>query len=68
MVLITDITAVKRDYRVVGKLIGSFPGACRQNHVLTTPLYLTPEETTLLIEKGTLTPIYLNVLIFNTLQ
>jgi len=42
---------LRRDHRIIGELIGSFPKLTRQEIFLGLPLLLLPEEVTLLLEK-----------------
>jgi len=43
---------LRRDYRIIGELVGSFPKATRQDVFSGLPLLLLSEEVTLLLEKG----------------
>ncbi|EFN82686.1 hypothetical protein EAI_02039, partial [Harpegnathos saltator] len=49
---IVDWLKLRRDHRILGELIGSFPKLSRQEVFLGLPLLLLPEEVTLLIEKN----------------
>jgi len=42
---------LRRDHRIIGELVGSFPKLTRQDVFLGLPLLLLPEEVTLLLEK-----------------
>ncbi|XP_011867038.1 PREDICTED: tRNA-splicing endonuclease subunit Sen34 [Vollenhovia emeryi] len=46
-----DWLRLRRDHRIIGELVGSFPKASRQDIFLGLPLLLLPEEVTLLLEK-----------------
>ncbi|XP_054718646.1 tRNA-splicing endonuclease subunit Sen34-like [Uloborus diversus] len=47
-----DIYLLRKDHRIVGALVGSYPNKPFQMHNKWLPLQLMPEETKLLIEKG----------------
>ncbi|XP_042884175.1 tRNA-splicing endonuclease subunit Sen34-like [Penaeus japonicus] len=47
-----DADVIRRNYRIVGNLVGALPRNPHQVQVLGLPLQLMPEEVTLLIEKG----------------
>lgn len=49
---IIDWLKLRRDYRIIGDLVGSFPRSTRQDIFLGLPLLLLPEEVTLLVEKN----------------
>lgn len=49
-----DVVRLDRDWRICSGLVGALPGKPRQNIQLGLPFKLSSEETTLLIEKGTL--------------
>lgn len=49
---IVDWLKLRRDHRIVGELVGTFPKATRQDVFSGLPLLLLPEEVTLLLEKG----------------
>lgn len=46
-----DWLTLRRDHRIIGELVGSFPKSTRQEVFLGLPLLLLPEEVTLLLEK-----------------
>ncbi|XP_037790447.1 tRNA-splicing endonuclease subunit Sen34-like isoform X2 [Penaeus monodon] len=46
-----DADLIRRDYRIVGNLVGALPRNPHQVQMLGLPLQLMPEEVTLLIEK-----------------
>ena len=46
------VLTLRRDYRIVGSLIGSLPSKPRQNLVFSLPLVLQAEEVNLLLEKN----------------
>lgn len=48
---IIDWLKLRRDHRIIGELVGSFPKLTRQDVFLGLPLLLLPEEITLLVEK-----------------
>ena len=43
---------MRKDYRIIGELLGCLPKQPKQEVLLGLPLLLTPEEAKLLIEKG----------------
>lgn len=43
---------MRKEYRIVGELLGCLPKTPRQDILLGLPLLLSPEEAKLLIEKG----------------
>lgn len=47
-----DVSLIRREYRIVGNLVGSLPRQPFQNSQLGLPLQLLAEEAMLLIEKG----------------
>ncbi|XP_066599815.1 tRNA-splicing endonuclease subunit Sen34 [Prorops nasuta] len=47
-----DWLKLRRDYRIIGELIGCLPKNPRQDIIMGLPLMLLSEEVTLLIEKG----------------
>ena len=47
-----DVLKLKKELRIPGVLIGSLTRKPWQNQVMSLPLILTPDEVTLLIEKG----------------
>ncbi|XP_020295203.1 tRNA-splicing endonuclease subunit Sen34 [Pseudomyrmex gracilis] len=47
-----DWLRLRRDHRIIGGLIGSFAKATRQDAFSGLPLLLSPDEVTILIEKG----------------
>lgn len=47
-----DVIRLKQELRIPGNLIGSLPRKPWQNQVMSLPLLLSPEEVSLLIEKG----------------
>ncbi|EZA48854.1 hypothetical protein DMN91_005372 [Ooceraea biroi] len=49
---IVDWLKLRRDYRIIGELVGSFPKSTRQDVFSGLPLLLLSEEVTLLLEKG----------------
>ncbi|XP_064381852.1 tRNA-splicing endonuclease subunit Sen34-like [Halichondria panicea] len=49
-----DAVCLDREWRICSGLIGALPGQPRQNAQLGLPLKLSPEEATLLVEKGVL--------------
>ena len=51
----TDVVKLDREWRMCSGLIGSLPGKPRQNSELGLPFKLSPEEATLLMEKGMMT-------------
>lgn len=48
---IADWLRLRRNHRIIGELVGSFPKSTRQDVFLGLPLLLLPEEVTLLLEK-----------------
>ncbi|EGI65192.1 tRNA-splicing endonuclease subunit Sen34 [Acromyrmex echinatior] len=50
-IFIIDWLKLRRDHRIIGELVGSFPKLTRQEIFLGLPLLLLPEEVTLLLEK-----------------
>ncbi len=48
----TDAVCLDREWRTCSGLVGALPGQPRQNVQLGLPLKLSPEEATLLMEKG----------------
>lgn len=46
------VLTLRRDYRIVGSLIGSLPSKPKQNLVFSLPLVLQAEEVNLLLEKN----------------
>lgn len=54
--VVPDVVWLRREWRVVGSLLGALPLHPRQNSQLGLPLILQPEETTLLREKGIYIP------------
>ena len=55
-----DAVWLRREWRVVGSLVGALPLHPRQNSQLGLPLVLLPEETTLMREEGCQT-LYLSI-------
>lgn len=53
-VFLPDAIRLRKDWRIVGGLIGALPQRSRQNAHLGLPLKLMPEEAALLVEKGVL--------------
>lgn len=49
---ILDWLKLRRDYRIIGELIGCLPKKPRQDILSGLPLLLQPEEVTLLLEKS----------------
>lgn len=47
-----DAFKIRSKYRIVGSLIGSLPRKPKQNICFSLPLLLSPEEATLLLDKG----------------
>lgn len=47
-----DVLLLRRQHRIVGKLVGALPRAPQQNNQLGLPLQLSPEEVTVIVEKG----------------
>lgn len=54
--VVPDVVWLRREWRVVGSLVGALPLHPRQNSQLGLPLILQPEEATLLREKGIYIP------------
>lgn len=48
----TDLMILRKNYRIVGSLVGSLPSKPRQNLVFSLPLHLMAEEAQLLLEKN----------------
>lgn len=48
----SDVIKLKKDLRIPGTLQGSLPRKPWQNQVMSLPLFLMPEEVSLLIQKG----------------
>ncbi len=51
---VEDIFRLRCSYRVVGNLVGAIPGYPSQTELTASPLLLSPEEVTLLLQKSTL--------------
>lgn len=47
-----DLNRIRSDHRLCGLLVGTLPHLSQQNVFLGLPSQLTPEEATLLVEKG----------------
>ena len=45
---------IRTQHKIIGSMIGALPSQPRQSTMLGMPLLLLPEETTLLMEKGSL--------------
>ena len=50
----SDVTILRQEHHILGKLVGCLPRLPRQNVQLGRPLQLLQEEATLLVEKGRL--------------
>ena len=48
----SDVYRLRVEWRVVGGLVGALPVQPRQSGQLGLPLHLSPEELSLLLEKG----------------
>ncbi|XP_014781421.1 tRNA-splicing endonuclease subunit Sen34 isoform X2 [Octopus bimaculoides] len=47
-----DVMLLRKQHRIVGTLVGALPRAPCQNNLLGLPLQLSPEEVSVLLEKG----------------
>ncbi|GAB1600854.1 tRNA-splicing endonuclease subunit Sen34-like [Argonauta hians] len=52
-----DVMILRKQHRIVGTLVGALPRAPYQNSLLGLPLQLSPEEVSLLLEKGIVLPV-----------
>ena len=50
--MFSDWLKLRKEYRIIGELIGCLPKKPRQDIFLGLPLLLQPEEVSLLLEKG----------------
>ena len=48
----SDAISLRRDHRITGSLVGGLPTSPRQRDYMGLPLELLPEETSLLLQKG----------------